>query len=180
MTCIVGYIDKVNNRVIIGADSAGVAGLDLTIRKDPKVFKVGEFIIGGTSSFRMLQLLRFSFVPPKIQEKDIYEYMCTEFVDAIRDCFTKGGYIKKESERESGGCFLVGYKNRLFCIQDNFQVGELDEDFDSVGCGQSFAFGAFHALKKHRYSAHDRVLKVLEVAETCSAGVSKPFTLLHT
>lgn len=36
MTCIVGL--KHENSVWIGGDSAGVAGLSVTIRKDPKVF----------------------------------------------------------------------------------------------------------------------------------------------
>ena len=36
MTCIVGYLDKKTKKVTIGGDSAGVAGLDITIRKDEK------------------------------------------------------------------------------------------------------------------------------------------------
>ena len=42
MTCIVGYLDKKTKKVTIGGDSAGVAGLDITIRKDEKVFKVKQ------------------------------------------------------------------------------------------------------------------------------------------
>lgn len=49
MTCIVGYFDKKTKKVTIGGDSAGVSGLHITIRKDPKVFRVGEFIIGCTA-----------------------------------------------------------------------------------------------------------------------------------
>jgi hypothetical protein len=36
MTCIVGLVDK--GDVYIGGDSAGVAGLSLSIRADEKVF----------------------------------------------------------------------------------------------------------------------------------------------
>lgn len=57
MTCIIGLIK--NKKVYIGGDSAGVDGLNITIRKDSKVFKINKFIIGYTSSFRMGQLLRF-------------------------------------------------------------------------------------------------------------------------
>ena len=35
MTCIVGVVD--GNRIIMGGDSAGVAGIDLGPRKDVKV-----------------------------------------------------------------------------------------------------------------------------------------------
>lgn len=51
MTAIVGLVEKGN--VYIGGDSAGVAGLSISIRGDEKVFKVGPFIMGFTSSFRM-------------------------------------------------------------------------------------------------------------------------------
>ena len=37
MTCIVGLLDA-NGDIYMGGDSAGVGGLSLTIRKDPKVF----------------------------------------------------------------------------------------------------------------------------------------------
>ena len=38
MTCIAGLVDS-NGDIYIGGDSAGVAGYDLTIRADEKVFK---------------------------------------------------------------------------------------------------------------------------------------------
>lgn len=51
MTCIIGFIK--NKKVYIGGDSAGVGGSHVTIRRDSKVFKNGNFIMGYTSSFRM-------------------------------------------------------------------------------------------------------------------------------
>ena len=58
MTYIVWFLDKKQKKVIIGGDSAGVAGLNITVRKDVKVFEVGEFVIGCTSSFRMMQIIK--------------------------------------------------------------------------------------------------------------------------
>ena len=51
MTAIAGLVH--DGKVYIGGDSAGVAGMDLHLRSDPKVFTVGEFVIGYTTSFRM-------------------------------------------------------------------------------------------------------------------------------
>src|SRR5689334_16657482 len=133
MTCIVGLIEK--KKVYIGGDSAGVAGLDVTVRKDPKVFKVGDFVIGCTTSFRMMQLIRFSFNPPKrFEGDDIFKYMCSEFVNVLRRCLKDGGYAKKENEEESGGTFLVGHQDRLFRIDSDYQVGESQKPFEAVGC----------------------------------------------
>lgn len=181
MTCIVGYVDKKNKRVLIGGDSAGVAGLDITIRKDPKVFKVGDFVIGFTSSFRMGQLLRFSFTPPEIKKKDIYEYMCTDFIDAVRECFKNGGYLQKyQSGDERGGQFLVGYQSRLFVIDNDFQVGENYCGYNAKGCGDSYALGAIHVLNQYSRSPEEIVRKALDAATEFSAGVAKPYTIVST
>lgn len=182
MTCIVGLVDKKNKRVIIGADSAGVAGWHLTIRKDSKVFIVGDFIIGCTSSFRMIDLLKYSFAPPMPGKKeDIAKYMATTFINEVRKTLKDGGYLKKDSEQESGGVFLVGYKSRLFFIDNDFQVGEAYNGMDSCGCGYAFALGALHIADK--YNGMDGIVKVrhaLEAADKFSAGVSKPFNILTT
>lgn len=183
MTCIVGIVDKLRGNVVIGADSAGVSGYDITPRKDAKVFEVGEikeFLIGCTSSFRMIQLLRFSFNPPRVREKEIYEYMCTDFVTAVRDCFKDGGFMQKYSDGDDkGGSFLVGYQDRLFNIDSDFQVGESIYGADAVGCGAPYALGACYA-SDHITNKEDVVIKALESAEKFSAGVCRPFNLLCT
>lgn len=181
MTCIVGYLDKKTKKVIIGGDSAGLAGLDMTIRKDKKVFSVGAFVIGCTSSFRMIQLLRFSLKPPEVKSKDIYEYMCTDFVDSVRECFKNGGYLQKYSDGdEKGGTFLVGYKDRLFRIETDFQVAENLNGFDAVGCGSSYALGSLHVVSKNKLEPKEKVLIALEAAAFFSAGVSSPFVVKTT
>lgn len=178
MTCIVGMVDKKSKKVVMGADSAGTdGGLNRSIRKDTKIFHNGDFLIGCTSSFRMIQLLRFSFTPPLVGKKDIYEYMCTDFVNAVRKCFANGGYLAKERDRESGGTFLVAYKDRLFCIYDDLQVQENLNGLDACGCGQAYAIGALHAGAG---STKDRIRKALETAETYSAGCARPFNILET
>ncbi len=178
MTCIVGIIHK--GKTYIGGDSAGVGGYDVTVRKDVKVFKVGDFIIGCTTSFRMLQLLRFSFNPPKKHDDDdIYKYMCTVFIDAIRKCFKEGGFAEQDKSVEKGGTFLVGWKDRLFVIYDDYQVGESSDGYDSVGCAFQYALGALKALP-NTLSPEDKIKKTLEISTHFSAGVRPPFVIEHT
>ena len=184
MTCIVGFVDKKNKKVIIGGDSAGVSGFDLTVRKDPKVFKVKDFIIGGTTSFRMLQILRFKFNPPEIDDKELYEYMCTDFIDSVREVFKENGFEKKYSSGdELGGCFLVGYKDRLFMVEDDFQVSETIRGFDAVGCGATYALGSIYSDNDnvdYITSSRNKVKKSLLAAEFFSSGVRSPFVIIET
>lgn len=173
MTCIAGIAQ--DNTVWIGGDSAGVAGLSLQIRQDPKVFIVENLIFGFTSSFRMGQLLNHCFVPPTHEEnKSIEAYLCGPFVDAVRQCFKDGGYIYKNNERESGGVFLLGYKGRLFYVDSDFQVGENKYGFHAIGCGADIALGAMSVLKN---KPETRIKKALKAASQFSAGVSEPFII---
>ena len=177
MTCIVVLVH--NNKVYMGGDSAGVSGYDITLREDPKVFNNSGFIIGFTTSFRMGQILRFQFKPPKVKGKDIYKYMCTEFIDAIRKTFKATGFLKIHSLEESGGTFLVGYKGHLFSIDTDFQVGIPTDKFDSVGCGCAYALGSMYTSEYlgNNITPKERIELALQTATYFNAGVRKPFII---
>lgn len=172
MTCIVGLVH--DGKVYLGGDSAGVDGLHLVTRRDPKVFQVDDFTIGFTTSFRMGQLLAHSFKPPKRHaDDDVFAFMVTKFVDALRDCLKSGGYARKDAEVESGGTFLVGYQGRLFEICDDYQVGENIAGYAACGCGRALALGALFATDGQE--PRDRIATALSAAEAFSAGVRGPF-----
>ena len=175
MTCIVGVVE--NGTVYIGGDSAGIAGLSISIRADEKVFQNGPFIMGFTSSFRMGQLLRYKFDPPQqtVSQNDM-EYMVTDFVDGLRRCFSNNGFGDKDAT--VGGTFLVGYKGVLYTIESDYQVGIPKVPYDAVGCGADLALGSLHSTAKMNLKPEDRVVLALEAASTFSAGVAPPFLLI--
>jgi ATP-dependent protease HslVU (ClpYQ) peptidase subunit len=177
MTCIAGVVH--NGAVFIGADSAGVSGMDMTVRKDRKVFRVGEMLIGCTTSFRMAQLLQFVFEPPKQEDgEDEMAYMVRRFIPAIRQLFKDGGFARKDSDVESGGTFLVGYRGRLFCIFNDYQVSESMDGYDACGCGESYAKGVLFATAG--IDPRERLKIALHAAEAHSAGVRAPFYIEST
>jgi len=180
MTCIVGIAK--DGAVYLAADSLGadVTTYAVEIRKEPKVFRHGEFVIGYTSSFRMGDLLRYAFTPPPLTEH-LSKYMRTVFVDEVRKIFKDGGFAKKELDRESGGEFIVGIRGRLFVIEDDYQVGELEGGWHAIGCGQQIARGAMFALLQAGSNDIAYVLTTaLKAAEYCSAFVRGPFHILST
>lgn len=183
MTCIAAVTNS--EQVWMGGDSAGVSGWDLSLRADPKVFTNGEFILGFTTSFRMGNLLRFAFTPPTPHEgQDLFAFMCVDFVNAVRDCLKAGGYASKSNETESGGTFLVGFRGRLFRVDSDYQVGESRGGYDAVGCGAPYALGALSLMRSDehfdRFEEATQVRNALEAAESHSAGVRGPFTILST
>ncbi len=176
MTCIAGVAR--NGRVWIGADSAAVAGNYLSrVTRLPKVFRVGAFLIGYTSSFRMGQLLEYSLsVRPQEQESNL-AYMVGVFVEAVRKCLKDGGYSTVESNKEKGGQFLVGYKGHLYFIDSDFQCNEAAEQLDACGCAEELALGALAAL--WNLEPVERIRQSLQIAAHFSGAVRGPFTVLE-
>lgn len=178
MTCIVGLVGE-DGTVYMGGDSAGVSRYDLTIRADEKVFENGPYAMGFTTSFRMGQLLRYAFRPPRFDgEGSLERFMTVDFVDAARTCLKTGGFAKREHEVETGGTFLVGYLGRLFSIYSDYQVGYVKTGYDAVGCGAELAKGCLFATAKTDMTPEQRVTSALEAAEQFNAGVRGPFHLV--
>jgi hypothetical protein len=176
MTCIVGLVQ--NGRVFIGGDSAGLYDWDLVVRSDKKVCVNDGFAMGFTSSFRMGQLLAYALKPPQLKPgADIMRFMVTEFIDSVRECLKNGGWARRDNDVENGGHFLVGYKGRLFHVNNDYQVGESACGFHAVGCGATAAIGALHVMPK--MNPKKAVLTALAVAEKCSGGVRAPFNVVQ-
>jgi ATP-dependent protease HslVU (ClpYQ) peptidase subunit len=179
LTCIVGLVHDGN--AYLGGDSAGCSGWDLTVRADPKVFVNGSYVMGFTTSFRMGQLLRYSFTPPEPDYvNDLHRFMCTAFTDSLRQCLKDGGWAEKEKEREAGGTFLVGTHGRLFIFNADYQAGEPADPYAAVGCGAGYALGALHATEGRGMKPEKRLDAALTAAERFSNGVRGPFTHVNT
>src|SRR3990167_6139507 len=124
MTCIVGYVDEEKN-IWMGGDSAGCTSYNIWERSDEKVFIVDKMIYGFTSSFRMGQILRYSFKRSEhLKGKSDYEYLCTVWIDKLRKVLKDKGFTHVEENEETGGQFLVGYRDTLYAIDNDFQVGK--------------------------------------------------------
>lgn len=185
MTCVVGLISK--RKIYIGADSAAGSGTDIIIRKDRKVFTNRDFIIGFTSSFRMGQILRYHWNPPEFpehytgSESDMIDfYIHTSIIDSIMKCLYTHEYASKKDNELTGGCFLLGYKYKLYTVYDDFQVSESIEDYAAIGCGEDYALGALHVMSHHLYdSPIEKVTLALEAAAKFSSGVAAPFHIVE-
>jgi hypothetical protein len=179
MTCIVGLV--ADKTVYIGGDSAGSNSWQLTVRKEAKVFRNGNFLMGATGSFRMIQLLQYALKPPVYEKpsenNDDYLscYMATSFIDAVRECFKNGGFAKKEAEQESGGTFLVGFQGKLFCIQDDYHAGEALCKYSAIGDGEDVALGVLYATQG--LQPQERALMALQAAQYHCTSVSAPFVI---
>ncbi len=176
MTCIIGLAE--NNKGYIGGDSASAASNSWTVRATiiEKVFRWPPFIFGCSTSFRMIQLLHYGLKDlPEQDYSNNMAYMVNVFVGHIRRLFKEEGFSKIDDNEETGGEFLVGYRNKLYLIGPDFQVNGNQDGLDAIGCGARFALGAMRALS--HLLPKERILKSLEIAAYFSGGVLPPFVI---
>lgn len=147
MTCIIGLLDK--NKIYMAGDHIASDGYSLKLYNEQKVFLKDDFIIGCTGSFRMAQLLQYSWdIPERNNKQSNNDYLFLSVVPSIISLFEKNGFLKKEEEQKKGGVFLIGYKNRLYRFQSDFSLVEDSRGFSACGCGEDFAIGALEAIQQ--------------------------------
>lgn len=178
MTCIVAI--KNNNKVYLAGDAAATSGHTKVVRKDPKVFKNGRFLLGFCGSFRFGQLMRFTFKPPrKPAEMDDLEFICTRFIPRMQECISEHGYSLSE---ESDSSLVVGFNGELYVIESDCQVELIDSPFVAIGSGRELAIGALETMYLLQAAKHMHVREVLttalSVASIHNNTVSPPYTIL--
>jgi len=179
MTCIVGLFK--DNRIWVGGDSAASTDYLIQQRSDEKVFINNNCIIGISGSPRMGQLLRYSFIPPKLHiEDNIMNYMVNDFINSIRNTFKNAGFSEKINEVESLGnsYFIVGIKNKLFTIFSDYQIAEHALPFASIGSGQEYALGSLFSTINLETSSENKIKIALDAASTFNPFVRSPYTIL--
>ena len=184
MTCIVAIAQ--NGTVYMGSDHA--ASDDKTgwilSRKEPKVFKVGQYGIAFTDSFRMGQILQYAWTPPKYTptktNSGLDKFMRTKFIDSVKQAFKDNGYgsIGSSSDEDTGGIFIVGLEGRIFTIDEDFHVGENIVNYMAEGSGGQIALGALYATKNQK-NPKLRLKAALEAASEFNMAVAPPFTYIQ-
>lgn len=180
MTCIVAVVDQETKTVYMGGDSCGSGENSWATYSNPKVFVVDQFVFGGAGSFRMLDLLAYSFDPPSRPEgKSTEAFMRTDFINAVRECFDEGG-IMKEADGVltfEGSDFLVGYRGHLYHVQEDFSILTCNEWGYAIGSGEEPARGSLWTTRTYT-NAENRVQIALAAAEAVVPGVRGPFTVV--
>jgi len=183
MTCIVAIAQ--NGTVYMGSDHAASDDKSgwVMSRKEPKCFKVGQYGIAFTDSFRMGQILQYSWTPPKYTptktNSGLDKFMRTKFIDSVKLAFKDHGFGDiGGTDEDTGGIFIVGLEGRIFVVDEDFHVGENVVNYMAEGSGGMFALGALHATKNQK-NPKMRLKLALEAASEFSMSVAPPFTYIQ-
>jgi hypothetical protein len=170
-------------KVYMGGDSAAVQQdtLDRFLIVEPKIFKVNNLLFGCTTSFRMIQLLKYELLLPE-QEPDMDDmsYLVSVVGKEIRLLFQEEGFSTVKDNEARGGEFLIGYHGKLYTMNCDFSIQQYSHGFHAVGCGAPFALGAMDTLQNWvDDTPTQKLYSALVTAEKFSAGVRPPFHFLE-
>lgn len=181
MTCIVGIKDGKTGEIYLGGDSAAVYGDYIRTRSDPKVFRIGEYLLGFTSSFRMGQILRHWTKIPTFKKGSDPDAHIIQIIDEVfMGVMQKHKFAEEDKKALKGGTFLIGWKYHLYLIESDFQYGRTHDDYMVCGSGTYTASGSLHATGLSRMAPRKRVRRALEAASHHDWAIRAPFTILST
>lgn len=138
MTCIVGI--EANGKVIMAGDVQGTGYNNLVVHTQPKVFAKRGVLFGYTTSYRYGQILEHDLPDPVIpnDSAEVYRWLITVLVPDIKKALTTHGY-------DGGGDCLLGVREQLWHLQNDFSVLRPARGYDSCGSGNEYALGSLMA-----------------------------------
>lgn len=181
MTCIAGAIK--GTEVWIGGDAVSVHGdSSARVSTQPKVFQVGEFLIGSSGTLRIQQIIRYLFTPPAI-EADLVTYMIRTFIPALRTSIKDNGgeSLDSNGNAQLDGRYLIGVRGRLFEIDSSYAVFEAKAPYAAVGCADQEALSAMFtatSLMAGDITPKQIVERGLLAAVEFDTSIRQPFTIL--
>jgi len=148
------------------------------VLSDPKIFQNGEMLIGFCGSFRMGQLLEYSLVVPgRMENQSTGDYLYNSFIDAVKSSFHIGGFGGSNPNR-GGDYFLIGYREEIYIVQEDYAVLHAVDDFAAIGEGEEPANAVLYATRNIDMPAIERLSMALDAASYQIASVKPPFHFL--
>jgi ATP-dependent protease HslVU (ClpYQ) peptidase subunit len=175
MTCIVGL--RTSNITILSADSMGSGELVSERYTTEKIFKLVDsrnttMLVGFQGSYRIGDIIKYCLDIPDIPKRNINKYMVREFIPSLITALDEGGcLLQQEDKGIKGGECIIGVRDKLFLIQDDFSVLEPQAKFTSIGSGFTYALGSLHTTTNMILSPQHRVELALNAASIYSPTV---------
>lgn len=188
MTCVAGIIWR-DGTVYMWSDKKGSIGDDVGLYKRWKIFQKEDMLIWFCGSFRLGQVIEVMWNPPERTDNTrnrAYEYIVEEAVQSLIELLREKelleyGKWKTHAKLSDDTNLLIGYKWRLFQVEDDFSVLQREEDFNAIGSGSAAAMATLKTLKGQIYSKPKWAIKeAVHTAGTYVATVSKECTEILT
>ncbi len=172
MSCVVAIQE--NSAVYFGWDSAISNESEIRIIKNPKVFLIGDIVIGFIGNSRVGQILKYYDSWAK-NNKSI-----ETLINSMREKLEEHNCLTMEDGMDlCSSSFLIFYDKKLYEVDEFFQILELEDKYNAIGSGKYVALGCLYSNQKSKMSPIERITESLECSEKFTPFVRKPFSILE-
>lgn len=185
---------KSKGKVYMGCDSIflDTGSMQTVKRTQSKLIVKDEMVIGLTTvGCRIFQIIKYKLKLPttrKLKNEDLLEYMVIQFCGKLQRVLHTESMLVEDNDRKnaepsiSPAAFLIGIRDRIFQIGEDFDVAEVDMSFLAVGAGGEYAIGSLEATTGlvTQLEPEHHLLYALKTAEKYTAGVRGPFQIINT
>lgn len=130
----------------------------------------------------MGQLIKFNISQEiKLSQSDLDDaekFLICTFIPRLREMSRTHGAMTVENSAEHLGQFIIGMCGKIYVIERDFSVSQLECDYAAIGAGQQVAEGALYATQHTKTSMRKRIMTALEAAAEHCVGVKSPFYTL--
>lgn len=182
MTIIAACVDQDGN-IWMGSDTVSVhRGMNVKRAAEPKVFRLGEMLIGSSGTVHCGQIVEHLIeLPPIPAEDNLMPWMVEEFAAPLRVAMkTHGGECKnRNGDDEMDGRLLIGLRGKLFEVDVGYGIYTHAACFAAIGCADQEALaGMLTALKIHPDMHARAVVQLgLEAAAELDINIRPPFEI---
>lgn len=154
----------------MGSDSSAVENENIARRREPKIFRKGDFLMGYCHSFRFGQIIQYYFNPPVNNKLHPIEYLVTKFVPELISVLEDNNFTENDSN------LIICYDGHIFYIDNDWHVGWDDTNYHAIGSGALVALGSLHSTAGK--DPQQRMRMALEASENFITTVCSPFHYL--
>ena len=153
MTCIIAVKDK--DGITVGADTQTTRGSSKEYTTEPKIFFKGDVLVGVCGSKRATQLLKYVWELPvsintdgSTNEVEYDDYnMHNILLSSIKECFLSNNHSSTTNNvEEISENILLCVDGKMYVIESNYCLSEVQHGFVCMGSGEEYAYGAMDAL----------------------------------
>jgi len=186
MTAILGMQDQKTGKLFLIGDSYTGDGTQdyKSLCLAPKVYKVGEFIVGLCGSPK--HELIFEELIIKETKKKGFEYseewLKYKFPKLLKTACLEACMISKDESGEDAmgtSSFIIGYKKTFYYLDSDFSLWATRKGIVGIGIAAQYALGALSVLENQSdLSTEEKLTKALDVTSELSHYVCKPYTVI--
>lgn len=140
MTTIIGIQRR--DGFLLAADSVTNSDRSYEHKDVKKITEVGDYVLAGAGVSRYCDIITYGWQPPIYDNSEPYTFMVSKFIPEMRKMHDETGYTLKDDD---GFEFIVGLKNNLYYIAEDYSVLRTKTNVYGIGSGSAYAIGAIDA-----------------------------------